>query len=95
MTDGYQRHSALRGAERYGLEIDAKEYAALSAKIGFHGATQAADCVKLCPAEAGRVKWAIWYKAEWIPVVFDPAQGRIVTILPPRELRKFRHKLPW
>jgi len=93
--DGYLKHSTLRGAERYGLEINIQEYASLSARIGLHGTTHDPKCVRLCHAAGGREKWAIWYKGEWIPLVFDPVQRRIVTLLPKRELRPFLAGLPW
>lgn len=93
--DGYLLHSTQRAADRYGLEIDAAEYTALSLKIAFQELISTADCVRLSDAHEGREKWAIWYKGEWIPLVFDPEQGRIVTILPKRELRPFSWKLPW
>ena len=90
--DGYLKHSTLRGAERYGLEIDIQEYAVLSARIGSPSDPKS---VRLCEAAGGREKWAIWYKGEWIPLVFDPIQRRIVTLLPKRELRPFLADLPW
>lgn len=95
MNDGYQKHSMARGAERFGLDIAVREYKALSAAIAFHELTASPEHVFLCKAAEGREKWAVWHKGEWIPLVFDPEQARIVTLLPPRELRYFRSKLPW
>jgi hypothetical protein len=95
LIDGYLVHCMLRAAERYGLEIDMNEYTALSAKIAAHEKAGQSDCVRLCHAARGREKWALWYKGEWIPLVFDPAQARIVTFLPKLELRPFLKRLPW
>jgi hypothetical protein len=94
-VDGYLIHSRLRGAQRYGLEIDQNEYESLSVKIGFHEQTQSQECVLLSKVSAGREKWAIWYKGEWIPLIFDPVQARIVTLLPRHDLRPFKQLLPW
>lgn len=94
-SDGLLLHSARRGAERYGFELDNKEYAALSVQIAFHELTGEDGYVRLSNAGGGREKWAVWFKGEWIPVVFDTLEGRIVTLLPGHELRRFRYKLPW
>lgn len=95
LNDGYQRHSMQRGAERYGLEISISDYKAISAAIGFHELTNAQECVQLSQVSVGRQKWAVWYKGEWMALIFDPEQARIVTVLPPSELRRFRKMLPW
>lgn len=93
--DGYLLHSLQRAADRYGLDIYPHEYVALSRKIAFHEASGSEDCVRLAAAKGGREKWATWFKGEWIPVIFDPSQGRIVTLLPKHELRPFAKRLPW
>jgi hypothetical protein len=91
----YRHHATDRGSERYGLELTRQEYTTLSAQISFHELTRAEEIVKLCNAGDGRERWAVWFKGEWIPVVFDPEVARIVTILPRNELRNHSWKLPW
>ena len=95
LNDGYQRHTIQRGSERFGFDLDIRGYKALSAAIAFHELTEAPECVRLCPVGNGREKWAVWHKGEWMPLVFDTEQARIVTLLPANVLRHFRHKLPW
>src|SRR4051812_36586897 len=97
MTTGcyHRHHTTSRGSERYGFELTQGEYAALSAQIAFHELTKDEMLVKLCIAGGGRERWAAWFKGEWLPLVFDPAAARIVTLLPKNELRKYRKQLPW
>ena len=89
--DGYLIHTIRRATDRYGLQLNEAEYAALSLRV----AVRDDGCVLLSGVYLGRERWAIWYKGEWIAVIFDPAQGRIVTVLPKDVLRRFAGKLPW
>ena len=89
--DGYLIHSIRRAAERYGLQMTEAEYETLCRQV----AEGREGCVRLDRVSMGREKWAIWLKGEWVPVVFDPGEGRIVTVLPRPELRPFAGKLPW
>ena len=73
LNDGYQEHSLTRRSERYGLDLAFVSTRPLSAAIGFHELTASPELVFLCPAGGGREEWAVWYKGEWIPLVFDPA----------------------
>ena len=91
LIDGYLVHSTRRAWDRYGLRLNEAAYAALSLRL-----TEKGDgCVLLSNVCLGRQKWAIWYKGEWMAVIFDPAQGRIVTVLPKDMLRRFADLLPW
>jgi hypothetical protein len=92
----YLTHTTDRGTERYGLELSSGEYAALSAQIAFHDLTGEESVVRLChPAANGRERWAVWFKGEWLLVVFEPSTAKIVTIMPKSVLRKYQWKLPW
>jgi hypothetical protein len=91
----YRHHSVNRGNERYGLELTRAEYDALSVQIAFHAMTEDMNFVRLSPAGGNRERWAVWFKGEWLPLIFDPVVARVVTVLPKNELRKYQRKLPW
>jgi hypothetical protein len=93
--DGYLIHTVRQAVARYNLTIDDAEYVSICRKIAFQEASETEGCVRLSHASGGREKWAIWYKGEWLPLIFDPKQARIVTILPKCELRRFKGQLPW
>jgi hypothetical protein len=86
----YQKwHAIRRFAERCGLELTPSEYRRLCKMISHEDPVHARF---LCRS-SNRVKhWAVQFKGNWIPVIYDSKRKQIVTALPPDALRKSRYR---
>ena len=82
-----------RARERYGVEADRLMLADIRRRIEAQTWLPDEGCVQLSKGSPAR--WALWYKGEWVAVVYDETMGAVVTFLPPEHLRRYRQKLPW
>jgi hypothetical protein len=95
--DDLRAHAAARAAARHGLS--AADVAAIEATIR---AGQGPGCV-LVQTQAMRMHrrrqyilpvprrlYAVRHGGRWLPVVYDPGAGAVVTFLPERALEPFR-----
>lgn len=93
--DAQRFHARKRASERFGLDLTWAEYNGLCLKLGKQYQQPTDDCVLLNQQSHRLWRWAIWFKGEWMPVVFDNELRNIVTFLPASYLRQHRNKLPW
>jgi hypothetical protein len=85
-------HAVVRARERYGLEFDNRDLAAIRAIIR---AGWGPDCKPLAVSahDDRRVIYAVWYRCRWLPVVFQERDGYVISFLPAEFLWRYRHVL--
>lgn len=73
-------HAIIRARERYGLRLDVGDLQSMAARIERGDPRH----VKLIVEQPDTKKQAllVWWWGQWVMVVFNPAQRRVVTFLP-------------
>ncbi len=87
-----QRHAPRRARERFGLDLDNRDFAKIR---GIIRAGWGPDCRPLAVSthDDRRVIYAVWYRERWLPVVFNEREGYVISFLPPEYLWQYRHVL--
>lgn len=80
-----QKHAHKRGLQRFGLSVTSKENDEICKIIQRGG-----KCDCFLYRESNRITIrAVYYKNQWLPVVYDSVYKVIVTILPVNALSDF------
>lgn len=92
-TENIQQHAMNRMTERYKIVFTPGDYQCFCDLIHNYLQNNGSDQAKpLYYAREWYSHWAVFYRGQWIPVVFDHLHDKIVTVLTPDAFRQKRYR---
>lgn len=82
------KHAKDRTEERYRISLNDADMGRLITEI------RCGRAVYLGDAKRGCELWAVRHRMHWLPVVYRPSTGYILTVLPLKRLLPYLHMIP-